>query len=291
MRTTAIESVVSNNQRREDLAVRHFEIKPVWNRFFAITCTLLCIFLGCHANAQVNGIGDRPYLGWSTFSQQTINGSFLTQANIIAQSDAMKSSGLEAHGFRYINLDSGWMGSFDAYGRPIPNTTTFPDFTGMVAHIHANGQKAGIYWIPGVEAPAVTANYPILGTSYHIQDILTTPYTTGNAFGSFFYKIDFTKPGAQAYMNSVVDLFASWGIDFIKLDGVTPGSYNDDLSIDNRADVEAWSKAIAQSGRPIWLTVSWALDQDYLSVWQQYANARRIEGDVECEGNCATITD
>src|ERR1019366_9188073 len=106
MRTTAIESVVSNNQRREDLAVRHFEIRPVWNRFFAIACTLLCIFLGCHANAQVNGIGDRPYLGWSTFSQQTINGSFLTQANIIAQSDAMKSSGLEAHGFRYINLDS-----------------------------------------------------------------------------------------------------------------------------------------------------------------------------------------
>lgn len=81
------------------------------------------------------------------------------------------------------------------------------------------------------------------------------------------------------------------GIDFIKLDAVTPGSYNDDLSIDNRADVEAWSKAIAQCGRPIWFTISWALDQDYLSVWQQYANARRIEGDVECEGNCATITD
>jgi hypothetical protein len=85
-------------------------------------------------------------------------------------------------------------------------------------------------------------------------------------------------------------LFASWGIDFIKLDGVTPGSYHDDLSIDNRAEVEAWSKAIAQSGRPIWFTVSWDLDEDYLSTWQQFANARRIEGDVECEGNCSTIT-
>jgi hypothetical protein len=58
----------------------------------------------------------------------------------------------------------------------------------------------------------------------------------------------------------------------------------------NRAEVEAWSKAIAQSGRPIWLTVSWDLDEDYLSTWQQFANARRIEGDVECEGNCSTIT-
>jgi alpha-galactosidase len=248
------------------------------------------------ASAQVNGVGQRPYLGWSTYSEQTINSSFLTQANITAESDALASSGLQAHGFQYINIDSGWQGSFDANGRPIPNTTTFPDIKALVDHIHQNGQKAGIYWIPGVEYPAVVANSPILGTPYHIQDILVVPYTAGNAFGGpgtspYHYKIDFTKPGAQEYMNSVVALFASWGIDFIKLDGVTPGSDSYNLSIDNRADVEAWSKAIAASGRPIWLTISWALDQDYLSVWQQYANARRIDQDVECEGNCATLTD
>ena len=293
MNTTALRSGADHNLWHDDLALGYLRVKQVWSNklTIAISCALLCTMFAHRAHAQVNGIGQKPYLGWSSFSEQTINSGFLTQANITAQSDAMKSSGLGKHGFSYINIDSGWMGSFDANGRPVPNTTTFPNFTAMVAHIHANGQKAGIYWIPGVEYPAVAANYPIMGTPYHIQDILTTPYATGNAFGSFFYKIDFTKPGAQEYMNSVVDLFASWGIDFIKLDGVTPGSYNDDLSIDNRADVEAWSKAIAQSGRPIWLTVSWALDQDYLSVWQQYANARRIEGDVECEGNCATLTD
>ena len=43
------------------------------------------------AVAQVNGVGQRPYLGWSTFSEQTINGNFLTQANIQAQSDALRS--------------------------------------------------------------------------------------------------------------------------------------------------------------------------------------------------------
>ncbi len=246
--------------------------------------------------AQVNDVGERPYLGWSTFSEQTINSSFLTQTNVAAQSDALAASGLQAHGFEYINIDSGWQGSFDANGRPIPNTTTFPDIKALVDHIHHNGQKAGIYWIPGVEYPAVAANSPILGTPYHIQDILAVPYTAGNAFGGpgtspYHYKIDFAKAGAQEYMNSVVGLFASWGIDLIKLDGVTPGSDSYDLSIDNRADVAAWSKAIAVSGRPIWLTISWALDQDYLSVWQQYANARRIDQDVECEGGCATLTD
>ena len=136
------------------------------------------------STAQVNGVGQRPYLGWSTFSEQTINSSFLTQANITAQSDALASSGLQAHGFDYINIDSGWQGSFDANGRPIPNTTTFPDITALVQHIHQNGQEAGIYWIPGVEYPAVAANSPILGTPYHIQDILVVPYTAGNAFGS-----------------------------------------------------------------------------------------------------------
>jgi alpha-galactosidase len=247
------------------------------------------------ASAQTPGIAETPYLGWSSFSQQTIAGNFLTQANISAQSDALAASGLQSHGFNYINIDSGWQGSFDANGRPIPNSTTFPDIAALVAHIHSNGQKAGIYWIPGVEYPAVVANSLILGTPYHIQDILQVPYTAGNAFGApgtspYHYKIDFTKPGAQEYMNSVVNLYASWGFDAIKLDAVTPGSYSDDLSIDNRPDVAAWAKAIAQSGRPIWFTISWALDQDYLGTWQQYANARRIDGDIDCEGNCSTIT-
>ena len=247
------------------------------------------------ARAQVNGVGQKPYLGWSSFSQQTLDSGFLTQANMIVQSDALKASGLQEHGFQYINLDSGWQGSFDGYGRPIPNPTTFPDIKALVSHIHANGQKAGIYWIPGIQQPAVDANYPILGTPYHTQDIVVMPLAKGNAFASsppnpYHDKIDFTKPGAQEYMDSVVALFASWGIDFIKLDGVSPGSYSNDLSIDNRADVAAWSKAIARSGRPIWLTISWQLSQDYLDTWQQFSNARRIDDDVECEGRCGTLT-
>jgi len=261
---------------------------------FLTMITVVVAFLPC-ASAQVNNAGQKPYLGWSSFSQQTIQGDFLTQANMITQSDALKASGLQEHGFVYINLDSGWQGSFDQNGRPIPNNTTFPDIKGMVDHIHANGQKAGIYWIPGIEQPAVDGNYPILGTPYHTQDIVVLPLAKGNAFAAnppnpYHDKIDFTKPGAEEYIDSIVELFSSWGFDFIKLDAVTPGSYSNDLSIDNRADVEAWSNAIAKTGRPIWLTVSWQLSQDYASVWQQWSNARRIDDDVECEGRCATLT-
>jgi alpha-galactosidase len=260
-----------------------------------VATMLLAITHAPVAQAQVNGEAYRPYLGWSSFSQQVLDGSFLTQANIVAQSDALFSSGLQQHGFTYINIDSGWQGSFDGNGRPIPNLSTFPDIRAMIDHIHANGQKAGIYWIPGIEQPAVDGNYPILGTSYHTRDIVVTPLQPGNAFAGaspnpFHDKIDFKKPGAQEYINSVVALFASWGVDFLKLDGVTPGSYSNNESIDNRDDVAAYSKAIAQSGRRMWLTLSWQLNQDYLSTWQQFSNARRIDDDVECEGRCGTLT-
>src|SRR5258708_18217585 len=185
---------LAGERRSHESFASSFALRPLL--LILLICSLPCAW---KARAQVNGVGQRPYLCWSTFSEQTINGSFLTQANMQRESDALKASGLQPHGFNYINIDSGWQGSFDANGRPIPNTTTFPDIAAMVKHIHQNGQKAGIYWIPGVEQPAVAANSPILGTPYHIQDILVVPFTAGNAFGSpgtspFHYKIDFTKP-------------------------------------------------------------------------------------------------
>jgi alpha-galactosidase len=262
------------------------------NSFLSLMTLLVLLFSAASALAQPNGIGRKPLLGWSTYSQQTVvaSSSVMNEQNILAQSDAMKASGLTAHGFQYINLDAGWNGSSDAYGRSLWNTTEFPHFLDMIQHIHANGQKIGIYLLPGIGTELVSANVPIYGTSYHAQDIVYQPFTVGNGFG-YGEKIDFTKPGAQEYINSIVNLYASWGIDYIKIDSVTPGSYNDNTAIDNRPDVAAYSKAIAQSGRKIWLTLSWALDEDYLSTWQQYGNARRIEGDVECEGDCPNITE
>ena len=180
---------------------------------------------------------------------------------------------------------------------PFPNASLFPDIAGLISHIHSNGQKAGIYWKPGVDRQAVLSNSQILGTTYHMRDILAVPNSAGDAFAasdpirSLSELQDRASPsqgGASSNVDSIVAMFASWGVDHIRLDGVAPGSAT--LSIDNRPDVTAWSKAIAQSHRPIWLTISWAIDQDDFNTWQQYTNARRISGDLECEGNCSTLT-
>src|SRR5258708_27453998 len=155
-------------------------------------------FTAVNAIAQANGVGERPYLGWSTFSQQTIvaSSSVMNEQNILAQSDAMRSSGLEAHGFRYINLDAGWSGNSDQYGRTLWNTTAFAHFLDMIQHIHANGQKVGIYLLPGIGTSVYSQNLPIFGTQYHAKDIVAQPLTVGNGFG-YGYKIYFTKPAAQ----------------------------------------------------------------------------------------------
>src|ERR1700739_2788311 len=106
-------------------------------RTFGIAISLAASWLAYSlpAAAQVNGVGNQPFAGWSSFSEQTLSGSFLTQANMTAQSDALAASGLQKHGFNYINIDSGWMGSFDANGRPIPNPATFPDTAALAAPV------------------------------------------------------------------------------------------------------------------------------------------------------------
>ena len=164
------------------------------------------------AAAQVNGLGRVPYRGWSTYSQQTIASNVMNEQNILAQSDAMRSSGLGAHGFQYINLDAAWNDGEDGFGRPLFNPATFPTFIAMIQHIHANGQKVGIYLNPGISKTAVQQNLPIYGTKYHALDVVAMPITGANVFNDAD-KIDYTKPGAQAYINSMIDLFASWGID------------------------------------------------------------------------------
>lgn len=254
----------------------------------------LCLALSSRGYAATdNGLGQRPYMGWSSWSLEATKypgyggQNWVTAAHIMAQSDLLHKT-LQAHGYTYVNMDSGWMGGYDAFGRPAPDKTKFPQGIEEVArHVHANGQKLGIYWIPGINGDLYNANPPIKGTPYHIRDIVFQPTQVATGWG-FGNKIDYSKPGAQAYINSVADQFAAWGMDFLKLDGVTPGSDRNDLTIDARPDVAAWAAALKQAKRPIWLELSWNLDRTYSPTWQKYANGRRITDDVESYGSALT---
>src|ERR1700722_5892340 len=231
---------------------------------------------------EANGVGLTPALGWSSWS-------FIrhdpTAADIEAQALAMKKSGLAKAGYLYVNVDDFWYQcpggqgpNVDQYGRWVIDATKFPPSGSengiqvVADYVHSLGLKFGLYVTPGISKQAVAQNTPIEGTSDTAAQIATTAsennYNCGGMTG-----IDYSKPGAQAFVNSWADEFASWGVDYVKLDGV--GS--SDLP-----DVQAWSAALQQAGRPMALELSNSLAITDATTWSSLANGWRTTGDIEC---------
>ena len=186
------------------------------------------------ALAENNGISLAPALGWS--SRSFIRNQPKESKNE-AQALAMHQN-LQSHGFRYINLDDFWYlnpgVAVDKYGRWVVDSTKFPHGIAAVAdYVHSLGLQFGIYVTPGIPVAAYNQNTRIEQTRYHAQDIAdTTRFETNYNYGdSVMYYIDYSKPGAQEFIDSWARLFASWGVDYLKIDGV--GGF--DIS-----DVQSW---------------------------------------------------
>jgi len=269
--------------------LRRLTNHPFWNRLLALALVApaaagAVVGSGAAAHAEANGVGLTPALGWSSWSYVRHDP---TAATIEAQAAAMKSSGLEHAGFQYVNVDDFWYqcpGSqgpnVDQYGRWVTDPTKFPasgaeDGIQVAAdYVHNKGLRFGLYVTPGISKQAVAQNSAIEGTSYHADDIATTTaeknYNCKGMVG-----IDYTKPGAQAFINSWADEFAAWGVDYIKIDGVGTSDVG---------DVQAWSQALQQTGRPIHLELSNSLAISAAPTWAQYSNGWRTGGDIECYG-------
>lgn len=237
-----------------------------------------------NASAEDNGLERTPVLGWSSWS-------FLrklpTADKIKAQALALHNSGLQELGYQYVNLDDFWYQcqgpqgpNVDAYGRWITDPAIFPpqgdtDGIKVVAdYVHTLGMRFGIYVTPGISKQAVKRNTQIKGTSYTAAQIAEPSVKENNYNCKGMVRIDYSKPGAQEFTNSWVEMFAAWGIDYIKIDGMTDN---------NAADVKAWSNAIRQSGRAMVLDVT---QGDYTTALaptlMKYANQWEFAPDVEC---------
>ncbi|WP_329128495.1 NEW3 domain-containing protein [Streptomyces sp. NBC_01476] len=261
--------------------------RPIRGWLAAFTGALLLstgitVASGPAAHAEGDGAAAKPALGWSSWSFIRRNP---TAQNIEAQAKALKDSGLAKNGFVYANVDDFWYecpGSqgpnVDEYGRWVTDPAKFPPKGGkngvqvVADYVHSLGLKFGLYVTPGISQQAVAQNTAIKGTAYHAADIATTAteanYNCGGMVG-----IDYAKPGAQQFVNSWADQFAGWGIDYLKIDGVgTP----------DIADVQAWSKALRQTGRHVHLELSNSLDINNAAAWKQLSDGWRTGGDIEC---------
>jgi hypothetical protein len=227
-----------------------------------------------------NGQALTPFKGWSTWN---FIGRSPTEAKVLQQAQALLSSGLAASGYNDVLLDDFYYlnpaTTVDAHGYWVTDTSKFPGgLAALASQLHAMGLKFGAYLTPGVPVAAVNNKTPIEGTPYTANQIAVVgKYEKNYNYHNVSYYIDYSKPGAQAFLNGWAKELASEGVDFLKMDGV--GSFD-------IPDVQAWSTALKNSGRGIVFDLSNNLSIADATTWQANANAWRTQGDVECYGGC-----
>ena len=212
-----------------------------------------------------------PPMGWNSWD---CFGLDVNEAEVKENARYMAAH-LKEFGWEYIVVDLGWYAPgvtttnykkknipmiTDEFGRLIPVEERFPSsadgkgFKPLADYIHSLGMKFGIHIMRGMPWVAVENKQPIKGT-----DITCDQVAEENDqclwYGSM-YGIDCTKEGAQAYYDSLIELYTSWDVDFIKADDM--GTWDGDgLNSPLRTDeLEALAASIEKFGNKIVLSVS-----------------------------------
>ncbi|KIY45935.1 glycoside hydrolase [Fistulina hepatica ATCC 64428] len=233
-----------------------------------------------------------PTHGWNSFGLQanptTMSPSFVfNQTSVMTQCEVLATT-LAGSGYTYCSLDSGWsIGDHgDVYGRLVNEPDIFPNMTALADYLHAIGLQLGVYVVPGA----------------FISDENKTVYDTDVVIGSICSgdngldrcNFNYTLYGVQEWHNSVVNLFAEWGVDFIKLDFITPGSPSNGANLpdDSSGAVLAFHRAIAQASRPMRLNIGWKLDRSRKlnAIWNQTSESVRVDQDIN-NGGSSTFVD
>jgi len=205
-----------------------------------------------------------PPMGWNSWD---CYGSTVTEAEVKTNADYMAAN-LKKLGWQYVVVDIRWFvendkaGGYnqtdpryvmDEYGRYLPFVGRFPSaaggkgFKALADYIHSKGLKFGIHIMRGIPVEAVKRKLPIKGTNGITADkIYSTELQCQWLRDNYTVVAD--KPGAQEYYDSILELYASWGVDFIKVDDLSRPYH--------QGEIELIRKAIDKTGRPIVLSTS-----------------------------------
>ena len=205
-----------------------------------------------------------PPMGWNSWDSFATT---VTGAQTRAEADFMAAH-LARYGWKYVTVDIQWYEPnaagydyrpganlvMDQWGRLMPAPNRFPHagngvgFKALADYVHAKGLKFGLHLMRGIPRQAVAENTPVKDTPYHAADIAdrssVCPWNTD------MYGVDMAKPGAQEYYDSVFALFASWGVDFVKVDDMSRPYF------DHQAEIEAVRRGHRPGGRPMVLSLS-----------------------------------
>ena len=205
-----------------------------------------------------------PPMGWNSWD---CYGPTVEEHEVKANADYMAKN-LKKFGWEYVVVDIRWFvendkaGGYnqtdpryviDQYGRYLPAVNRFPSakdgqgFKPLADYIHKKGLKFGIHIMRGIPKKAVEDKLPIKGTNGITADQI---YTT--ALQCEWLKDNYTivanKAGAQEYYDSIFELYAQWGVDFIKIDDLSRPYHEGEINLIRNA--------IDKCGRKIVLSTS-----------------------------------
>lgn len=238
--------------------------------------SILFLFFALAVEGQNNKgeVVSSPPMGWNSYD---CYGATVTAAEVKANADYVAKY-LKPYGYTYIVVDFCWfypnaphskvsppqqkrlpgdgfapLLAMDRYGRLLPVIRRFPAAAGgkgfkpLADYIHSLGLKFGIHVMRGIPRQAVWEKTPVPGTKDINAAMIADTKDTCQWLNSM-YGIDMNKPGAQQYLNSLLQLYASWGVDFIKVDDISRPYH--------KAEIEGYAKAIKHCGRKIVLSLS-----------------------------------
>lgn len=226
-------------------------------------------------------------MGWNSWDSY---GTTVRESQVKANADWMAEH-LDKYGWKYIVVDIQWYEpnaqghdykpgaplTMDEYGRLTPAVNRFPSsangagFKPLADYIHSKGLKFGIHMMRGIPRQAVEKNLPIKGTPYHAADIADKDNAC--RWNPDMWGVDTTKRGSQAYYDSIAELYASWGVDFIKADDMGSHLYQP-------AEIKALSLAMKKTGRPMVLSISpGPAPISEAEFFEKYAQMWRISDD------------
>lgn len=234
-----------------------------------------------------------PPMGWNSYDyyDTTVN-----EEQVKANADYMAKN-LKDSGWEYIVVDIEWY-SYDAgtqrdkhqyipfwkvemdeYSRLLPCPDRFPSSVGgqgfkpLADYVHSLGLKFGIHIMRGIPREAAHNHTKLLGTDKTANEI-ANPYSICY-WNPDMYGVNTNMEEAQGYYNSIFELYAQWGVDYIKCDDIC--RYDQPSA---RREIEMLHHAINHCGRPMVLSLSPGpalIDKAW--HYEKYANMWRITDD------------
>lgn len=210
-----------------------------------------------------------PPMGWNSYDYYD---TAVTEADVKANADYMAKY-LKPYGWEYVVVDIEWYSygagsrrdeyqyipfggmEMDEYSRLLPCPERFPSsadgkgFKPLADYIHSLGLKFGIHIMRGIPRIAAHNHTAIKGTDLPASEI-ANPYSICY-WNPDMYGVYPHKPESQLYYDSLMELYAEWGVDFIKCDDIcrmdAPSS---------KDEIQMLHRAIEKCGREILLSLS-----------------------------------